>query len=101
MFEEVCRVAVEYGHFCLVWIGLLDDTTGWVRTWRCMDRPAAGYPAIRVSIDPAIPEGRGFAAAALREGRHYVVNDYFAEPRVAPWAMQARAAGVNRWRPSR
>ena len=95
LFEEVGRVAVEFGHFCLVWIGLLDDITGWVRTVALQGPAAEGYPATRVSIDPEIAEGRGFAAAALREGRHYVVNDYFAEPRVAPWAMQARAAGVK------
>src|SRR5262249_49115888 len=54
-----------------------------------------GYPPFRVSIDPKFPEGRGFGAAAVREGRHYVVNDYFSEPRVAPWAEAARAAGVK------
>jgi diguanylate cyclase (GGDEF)-like protein/PAS domain S-box-containing protein len=95
LFDEVCRVAAEHGHFCLVWIGLLDAATGWVRTMS-VDGPASrGYPSIRVSIDPAVPEGRGFAGAAMREGRYYVVNDYFAEPRVAPWVEQARAAGIR------
>jgi diguanylate cyclase (GGDEF)-like protein/PAS domain S-box-containing protein len=95
LFEEICRVAVEYGHFCLVWIGMLDKQSGWVRTEALAGPASAGYPAIRVSIDPNVPQGQGFAAAALREGRHYVVNDYFAHPRIAPWAEQARRAGVK------
>jgi diguanylate cyclase (GGDEF)-like protein/PAS domain S-box-containing protein len=74
---------------------LLDLESGWVRILALRGPASEGYPAIRVSIDPQVDEGRGFAAAALREGRYYVVNDYFAEPRVAPWAVQARAAGVQ------
>ncbi|MBI3527078.1 MAG: EAL domain-containing protein [Betaproteobacteria bacterium] len=95
LFHEVCRGAVEYGHFCLVWIGLLDEQTGWVRQI-ATDGPASrGCPPIRVSVDPEIPEGRGFSGAVLREGKSYVVNDYFAEARIGPWADQARAAGVK------
>jgi diguanylate cyclase (GGDEF)-like protein/PAS domain S-box-containing protein len=95
LFEEVCRVAVEYGHFCLVWIGLLDESTGWVRPMAIQGPASHGYPPIRVSVDPELPEGRGFSAAALRDGKTYVVNDYFADARVAPWAVQARAAAVK------
>jgi PAS domain S-box-containing protein len=87
--REVCRIAVEYGHFCLVWIGLLDEDSGWMEP-RAVEGPASeGYPPIRVSIDPNLPEGQGFSGAALREGRHYVVNDFFAHARIAPWAKQA------------
>jgi PAS domain S-box-containing protein len=31
----------------------------------------------------------------LRDGNHYVVNDFFAHDRIAPWAEQAQAAGVK------
>lgn len=93
--REVCRVAVEYGHFCLVWIGLLDEQTGWVKPVTVEGPGSVGYPEIRVSIDPTIPEGQGFAGAAMREGREYIVNDFFAHPRVGPWARQARMAGVK------
>jgi diguanylate cyclase (GGDEF)-like protein/PAS domain S-box-containing protein len=93
--KEVCRVAVEYGHFCLVWTGLLDETTGWLQALAIAGPASAGYPGIRVSINPDVPEGRGFSGAALREGKHYVVNDYFADARVAPWIQHARGAGVK------
>src|SRR5207342_2539433 len=93
--REICRVAVEYGHFCLVWIGLLDMDTGWVQPLAVEGPANRGYPPIRVSIDPTTPEGQGFSGAALRDGNHYVVNDFFAHDRIAPWAEQAQAAGVK------
>ncbi len=95
LFEEVCRVAIEHGHLSLAWIGLLDEATGWVEP-KAVHGPARGqYMRRRVSIDPDRAEGGGFSGAALREGRHYVVNDLFSEPRAAPWVAEARAAGVR------
>ncbi|HEX4986399.1 MAG TPA: EAL domain-containing protein [Burkholderiales bacterium] len=95
LFDEVCRVAVEYGHFCLAWIGLVDEATGWIRPIAIRGPVSEVYRRLRVSVNPEIPEGRGFAAAAVREGRYYIVNDFLAEPRVAPWVEQALAAGVR------
>jgi diguanylate cyclase (GGDEF)-like protein/PAS domain S-box-containing protein len=94
LFEEVCRVAVDYGHLCLAWIGLI-DAEGWIVP-QAIHGPASDvYKRLRVSVNPDIPEGRGFAGSAVRDNRHYVVNDFFADPRVAPWVEQARAAGVQ------
>ncbi|HEX7953352.1 MAG TPA: EAL domain-containing protein, partial [Burkholderiales bacterium] len=94
LFEEVCRVAVIHGHFCLAWVGLVGDD-GWIVP-QAIEGPVSNvYQRLRVSIDPAIPEGRGFASCAVREDRYYIVNDFLAEPRVAPWKEQARVAGVR------
>ena len=95
LFVDVCRVAVDYGHLCLAWIGLLDDETGWIQPMAVRGPASRDYSSIRVLIDPRLPEGHGFTAAALREGRHYIVNDFLADPRTAPWAEQARATGVK------
>jgi diguanylate cyclase (GGDEF)-like protein/PAS domain S-box-containing protein len=94
LFDEVCRVAVEYGHFCLAWIGLVDEA-GWIVPQAIHGPVSDAYRRMRVSIDPDLPEGRGFAGQAMRENRSYVVNDFLAEPRVAPWREQALAAGVK------
>jgi diguanylate cyclase (GGDEF)-like protein/PAS domain S-box-containing protein len=95
LFAEVCRVAVQFGHFRLVWIGFLDADTGWVRC-AAIDGPAShGYPPLRVSVNPEVPEGGGYSSAVLRENQPYIVNDYFADPRIAPWAEVARATGVK------
>jgi PAS domain S-box-containing protein len=86
---------VEFGHFCLVWAGLLNEQTGWVESITPQGPASAGFPAVRVSIDPALPEGRGYSGDVLREGSHYVINDYYAAPRDVPWATQSRSAGVR------
>ncbi|HVY05201.1 MAG TPA: EAL domain-containing protein [Burkholderiales bacterium] len=94
LFDEVCRVAVEYGHLCLAWIGLVDEN-GWIVPQSIHGPVSDVYRRMRVSVDPDRPEGRGFAGAAVRENRSYIVNDFLAEPRVAPWKDQAKAAGVK------
>ncbi len=94
LFDEVCRVAVDYGHLCLAWIGLADDK-GWIVPQAIHGPVSDVYQRLRVSVDPDLPEGRGFAGAAVRDNKSYIVNDFLAEPRVAPWKEQALAAGVK------
>jgi diguanylate cyclase (GGDEF)-like protein/PAS domain S-box-containing protein len=94
LFDEVCRVAVDYGHFCLAWIGIVDEQ-GWIVP-RAIHGPVSDvYRRMRVSTDASIPEGQGFAGQAVREDRYFIVNDFLAEPRTAPWKEQARVAGVR------
>jgi two-component system NtrC family sensor kinase len=93
--QEICRVAVERGRLCFAWMGLLDEQSRWVRVVAVSGPAAEHYSNIRVSADPSIPEGQGYAGAALRDGRHYVVNDFLSDPRVALWVEIARAAGVR------
>jgi two-component system NtrC family sensor kinase len=93
--QEICRVAVERGHLCFAWMGLLDEQSRWVRIVAANGPAAKHYSNIRVSADPSIAEGQGYGGAALRDGRHCVVNDYLADPRVAVWVEIARAAGVR------
>ena len=54
----------------------------------------SGYRSIRP------PEGCAVSAAALREGRPYVLNDYFADERTAPWWDVARTLGFDHCHPS-
>lgn len=93
--QEICRVAVERGHLCFAWMGLLDESTRWVRVVAVNGPATKHYPNIRVSADPLVREGQGYAGAALRDGKHYVVNDFLSDPRVAPWVDIARVAGVR------
>ena len=95
LFREVCRIAIANGHFCLAWIGMVEEATGWIKPIAIEGPVSDVYQRMRVSIDPSIPEGRGFAASAVRDNRYYIVNDFMSEPRVQPWKEQASAAGVN------
>jgi diguanylate cyclase (GGDEF)-like protein/PAS domain S-box-containing protein len=95
LFEEVCRVAVEHGHMYHAWIGLLNQQTASLQPMAAHGPVNHLDSNVRASVDPGIAAVQGFAAAAMREGRHCVVNDFLAEPRAAPWHEQARASGIK------
>ncbi|WP_420474219.1 diguanylate cyclase domain-containing protein [Noviherbaspirillum sp. ST9] len=75
LFKEICRIAVEYGHFDLAWIGLID------RAKACIT-PCAVHGAARsdlmertIPIDASFPQHYVVVAAAAREGRPDLCND--------------------------
>ncbi|HVY04841.1 MAG TPA: EAL domain-containing protein [Burkholderiales bacterium] len=94
LFDEVCRVAVEHGRFRLAWIGMVAEG-GWIVPAALHGVASDVFRRVKASINPDIQEGQGFNGAVVREGRHFVCNDYYAEPRVAPWRELARATGVK------
>jgi PAS domain S-box-containing protein len=92
LFDEACRIAVDQGSFRMSWIGVIDETTRFIK-------PAAMYgnfgdylKDIHISVDD-IPEGRGPTGTALREGRHFVCKDIEHEPYMRPWREAALAMG--------
>ena len=95
LLEEVCRVAVEKGGFQLAWIGLRDPADTQVRPLAAAG-PAIGYlRGLSIDLSPALAEGAGPTATALRTGRPYVCNDIHADPHMAPWRQRAQAHGLR------
>ncbi|MBI5380646.1 MAG: response regulator [Opitutae bacterium] len=97
LFATICRIAGEYGHFKMAWIGWLDPATQSVQPvaqWG----DTQGYLA-QIAVSAANePPGRGpagAAGAAVREERPIVVNDFAIEPRVQPWREAAEASGFR------
>ncbi|MEW6314390.1 MAG: EAL domain-containing protein [Pseudomonadota bacterium] len=93
LFEEVCRIAVEYGQFKMAWIGEVELAT---RTIQVVAKAGddAGYTrTLHISMDSDRAEGRGTSGTAVREGRHVVCNDLLADASMAPWHGAARKAG--------
>ena len=95
LFDAVCRVAVEQGHFQFAWIGALNAET------RAL-RPVAvagdhrDYPyRLKLSSDPNITGGLGSAGQVLRTGVPVVSNDSLEAPTSGPWLDLMRAAGFR------
>ncbi len=93
LFPLVCRVAVEYGGMKVAWIG--ERLPGSDRI-----RPAASHgngleyvQSLVVSLDAAVPEGRGPTGTAWRERRNVVVNRFQESPMGTAWREQARRYG--------
>jgi PAS domain S-box-containing protein len=95
LFAEVCRIAVERGGLLLAWVGLVDAGGQRVEV-AAHAGPAGDYlRGLRISIDAALPEGRGPTGTAIREQRPVVVDDFMADPRTGPWQKAARAIGIG------
>ena len=69
LFDEVCRIVMEYGRVRECLIGELDPETrnlSWIELRGITAEAAA---ALRFSSDPALPEGMGVVGSVLRSGR--------------------------------
>ena len=95
LFAEICGVLVTTGEFPIAWIGLLNKETQLIEPVVVAGDEHGYVPGIRVSVDPALPEGRGPAGTAVREDRSRVCNDFFSDPGTEPWRERATGGGFR------
>ena len=78
LFQEICRICVEFGHFGLAWIAVQKEGRPSVVG---AAGPMQGYlEGLEISLDPEHPAGRVF------RGEGQVVSENWAtDPRMAPW----------------
>ena len=93
--ERIVRLCTEIGIWHGAWIGFAEPAMQRIvpQAWSASLAPYIGK--MNVSIDPAIPEGRGPTGNAVRTGVPYFCNDVFADPATAPWRGFASAFGVG------
>ena len=86
LFEQVCRIAVEYGEFDLVAIchDRPADPLGAGRSPR-PGRSATTLTACACRSIRDLPEGRGLIGTALRSGQHVICNDVMQDQRTLPF----------------
>jgi PAS domain S-box-containing protein len=95
LFTEVCRVLVDIGRFRIAWIGWLTPATRLIEPVAVAGDTHGYVAGLRISADPAQPEGRGPSGTAFREGRTYICNDFFADPATALWRELAAQSGFQ------
>lgn len=92
LFQEICRVVVEEGHFQMAWIGLTGVEENVVT-------PVAGWGDEKGYLDgihittTEEPVGCGPVIQAIKESRHVICNYLMTNPSMAPW--WERAAHCN------
>lgn len=95
LFDEICRIAIEYGKFRMAWIGLADNEIGAIKPV-AVNGLEEGYllsiPQIS-AIDQ--PEGRGPVGTTFRENRYFVCNHIATDPRMALWKEEALKRGYQ------
>ncbi len=95
LFNEACRIAIEYGQFQMAWIGIVDAKTNLVEPV-AYSGVEEGYLGKMANISTAdVPEGRGPTGTAIRENRHYICADTEQDPRLAPWREEALQRGYR------
>ena len=93
LFEQACKIAVEDGLFRMAWIGVLDPATLLIKPVAQYGHDDGYLDSVQVSIDPAVPNGRGPTGTALCEKRGFVNNDTENNPLVDPWRDEALKRG--------
>jgi HD-GYP domain-containing protein (c-di-GMP phosphodiesterase class II) len=93
--ERIALICTEKGLWHGAWVGFVDAATGRIlpEAWSASMTPHVGK--MKVSADPAIPEGQGPTGRAVRTGAPYFCDDVFADPVTLPWRAFAQALGIN------
>jgi|GEM_PF-781402 PAS domain S-box-containing protein len=74
LFNEVCRLGVEYGKFALVWIGIADEKTGAVKVESFAGQNDGFLSTLKISVkDNAL--GQGTFGRAFRSDGCAFLND--------------------------
>jgi diguanylate cyclase (GGDEF)-like protein/PAS domain S-box-containing protein len=94
LLTEVCRIIASQVAFKLVWVGMTDPD-GWVRTVAASHPDSAYLRNIKVSVDEALPEGRGPMGAAIREAVPKIINNFLDESNALPWHPVAATENIN------
>ena len=92
LFAQVCSIAVERGGFQFAWMGEHDRQIHRVVPVAWAGSPAEYVQQLAIFTDER-PEGCGPTGTAVREGKTYICNDFFANPQTGPWRAKAAKAG--------
>ncbi len=95
LFQAVCRIAVERGHFMFAWVGLIDQDDQDVKLVARYGEDAGYLSQLHMSVDQPGSPGRSVTGQALLAGGHGVSNDFLNDPLTAEWHDSGQRAGVR------
>ncbi len=91
---EICRIAVEYGHFRFAWIGLVDTEQAVIRPVAHAGFEDGFLTSIHIPLD-ASPEGSGPTGSAFRSGDPTIITDIATDTRRDSWREEALKRGYR------
>jgi PAS domain S-box-containing protein len=95
LFQSVCRIAVEQGHFLFAWIALIDKDDPWLKPVATYGDDAGYMAALHAAMSDRSTPKRGLSWLAIDSGAHTVANDFLTDPETAPRHEAARRCGVR------
>jgi PAS domain S-box-containing protein len=92
LLNEICRIAVEVGHYCLGWVGYVEHDVG--KTLRPVAHAGfdSGYIESAKVTWADNERGRGPGGTAVRTGQPCIARNIPLDTNFAPW----REAAINR-----
>lgn len=93
LFENICRIVVEFGGVKMAWIGLVDAASGMIRPVSTFGTGTAYLEGIEVSVRADDPRGQGPTGTATRENRPMWFPDFMHDPLTKPWRARAAPYG--------
>ncbi len=90
----ICRIAVEYGHFRMVWVGLIDKEKQVISPVAHAGFEDGYLSLIHIPLDDS-REGCGPTGSAFRSGEYIVTPDIATDPRMEPWREEALKRGYR------
>jgi PAS domain S-box-containing protein len=91
LLQQICRHAVEIGGYRMAWIGYAqNDAARTVKPLAHAGHEEGYLSLVNISWSPQVPEGRGVAGRAIREGVPVIAPDFEKDPLLEPWQDAAR-----------
>lgn len=88
LFQSICDIAIEYGHFQLAWIGIVDEATKEVVAVAKAGTEVAYLEGVRVSAEPQSEFSTGPSGQAIVTGAHVIANDLLTSMQGKPWKIR-------------
>jgi signal transduction histidine kinase len=94
LYQSICKVSVEYGEFCLAWIGLLkeDGHTLEAITFHSPNLDQLPYQDINIKEQPFKD---GLIGLAINESKVFTSEDIQWDHRMKYWQEQASALNIH------
>jgi diguanylate cyclase (GGDEF)-like protein/PAS domain S-box-containing protein len=88
LFQKICDIAIEFGHFQLAWIGIVDEGTKNVIPAAMAGTELAYLDGLHVSADPQSELSTGPTGLSVVTGARVVANDLQATLLGKPWRIR-------------
>ncbi|MFA7361289.1 MAG: PAS domain S-box protein [Candidatus Kapaibacterium sp.] len=96
LFSKSCQIAVETGKFRMSWIGIINESTGFLEPHSVAGVDDGYLSSIKkITIDGNFPEGQGPLGTAVREKRAVYSENIATSQIMAPWRDEALKRGYN------
>ncbi|MDD1687230.1 PAS domain S-box protein [Methanoregula sp.] len=94
LLSDVCRIAVEYGKFRMVWVGLLDHESHMIRPVAHAGSEEGYLAEVEITASEGVA-GESPAGRAIRTGTYDICNDITTDPRMDLWRNEALKRGYR------